>query len=195
LSEQQEKRDKHIKTITEKIHYLNNILNDFLSLEKLELGKEDYKFSAFKISKIVNEVVYNANMLLKEGQQIKYPEHIDDLSLTQDEKIIELALSNLIHNAIKYSPDHSIIELEVKQNNTHTTFKVIDNGMGIPKSDQKNIFNRYFRAENALLTHGTGIGLNIVQSHMENLGGQVSFKSEENNGSTFIITLPNKFKL
>lgn len=195
LSEQQEKRDKHIKTITEKIHYLNNILNDFLSLEKLELGKEDYKFSAFKISKIVNEVVYNANMLLKEGQQIKYPEHIDDLSLTQDEKIIELALSNLIHNAIKYSPDHSIIELEVKQNNTHTTFKVIDNGMGIPKSDQKNIFNRYFRAENALLTHGTGIGLNIVQSHMENLGGHVSFDSEESKGSTFIITLPNKFRL
>src|SRR5690606_38598751 len=115
LAEQQEKRDKHIKTITEKVHYLNNILNDFLSLEKLELGKEDYKFSAFKISKIVNEVVYNANMLLKEGQQIKYPEHIDNFSLTQDEKIMELALSNLIHNAIKYSPDHSIIELKIKQ--------------------------------------------------------------------------------
>jgi len=195
LSEQQEKRDKHIKTITEKIHYLNNILNDFLSLEKLELGKEDYKFSAFKISKIVNEVVYNANMLLKEGQQIKYPEHIDELSLTQDEKIMELALSNLIHNAIKYSPDHSIIELEVKQNSSHTTFKVIDKGIGIPKNDQKNIFNRYFRAENALLTHGTGIGLNIVQSHMENLGGQVSFESEENKGSIFVITIPNKFKL
>ncbi len=195
LSEQQEKRDKHIKTITEKVHYLNNILNDFLSLEKLELGKEDYKFSAFKISKIVNEVVYNANMLLKEGQQIKYPEHIDELSLTQDEKIIELALSNLIHNAIKYSPEHSIIELEIKQSSTHTTFKVSDNGMGIPKNDQKNIFNRYFRAENALLTHGTGIGLNIVQSHMENLGGQVSFESEEYKGSTFVITIPNQFKL
>ncbi|MDO7171110.1 PAS domain-containing sensor histidine kinase [Mariniflexile sp. AS56] len=193
LSEQQEKRDKHIKTITEKVHYLNNILNDFLSLEKLELGKVDYKYSNFKISKIVNEVVYNANMLLKEGQQIKYPEHIDDLSLIQDEKIMELALSNLIHNAIKYSPEHSIIYLEIKQNNTETTFKVIDNGMGVPEKDQKNIFNRYFRAENALLTHGTGIGLNIVQTHLENLGGHISFESEENKGSNFIITIPNQF--
>ena len=193
LSEQQEKRDKHIKTITEKVHYLNNILNDFLSLEKLELGKVDYKFSNFKISKVVNEVVYNANMLLKEGQQIKYPEHIDDLSLIQDEKIMELALSNLIHNAIKYSPEHAIILLEIKQNSSQTTFKVIDNGMGIPAADQKNIFNRYFRAENALLTHGTGIGLNIVQTHLENLGGHISFESEENKGTTFIITLPNQF--
>ncbi len=195
LAEQQEKRDKHIKTITEKVHYLNNILNDFLSLEKLELGKVDYTVSVFKISKIINEVVYNANMLLKEGQQIKYPEHIDDLSLTQDEKILELALSNLIHNAIKYSPEHSIIDLEIKQNSSTTTFKVIDNGMGIPAKDQKNIFNRYFRAENALLTHGTGIGLNIVQSHLENIGGSISFTSQENEGSTFTITISNKIDI
>ena len=194
LSEQQEKRDKHIRTITEKVHYLNNILNDFLSLEKLELGKVDYKFSVFKVSKIVNEVVYNANMLLKEGQQIKYPDHIDELSLYQDEKIVELALSNLIHNAIKYSPEDTMIELEVKQGDVYTSFKVTDYGMGIPENDQKNIFNRYFRAENALLTHGTGIGLNIVQSHIENLGGNISFESKENKGSTFTINLPNQFK-
>lgn len=195
LAEQQEKRDKHIKTITEKVHYLNNILNDFLSLEKLELGKVDYTISTFKISKIINEVVYNSNMLLREGQQIKYPEHIDDLSLTQDEKILELSLSNLIHNAIKYSPENSIIELEIKQNNTHTIFKVIDNGMGIPEKDQKNIFNRYFRAENALLTHGTGIGLNIVQSHLENLGGYITFISKEDKGSTFTVTISNKIEV
>jgi len=194
LSEQQEKRDKHLRTISEKVHYLNNILNDFLSVEKLELGKVDYNFSTFKISKVVNEVVYNANMLLKEGQQIKYPEQIEGLSLTQDEKIIEIALSNLINNAIKYSPDNTVIELQVNQDSASTVFKIIDNGMGIPKNDQKNIFNRYFRAENALLTNGTGIGLNIVKSHLENLGGQISFISEENKGSTFIITIPNHYK-
>src|SRR5690606_28946007 len=89
LTEQQEKRDKHIKTISDKVHYLNNILNDFLSIEKLETGKINYKFSTFKVSKVVNEVVYNANMLLKEGQEIKYPENIDDYSLFQDEKCLE----------------------------------------------------------------------------------------------------------
>lgn len=192
LAEQQERRNKHIKTITDKVHYLNNILNDFLSIEKLETGKINYKYSSFKLSKVIDEVIYNANMLLKEGQKINYPENIDEFSLYQDEKIVELALSNLVHNAIKYSPENTIINIKITQNNSDTTFVISDNGIGIPKSDQKQIFNRYFRAENALLTQGTGIGLNIVKSHLENLGGTISFSSEENKGSTFIITLKNK---
>lgn len=192
LTEQQEKRDRHVKTISDKVHYLNNILNDFLSIEKLETGKIKYKFGSFKLTKVVDEVVYNANMLLKEGQNINYPENIDDLSLIQDEKIVELALSNLVHNAIKYSPENTLIDIKISQNEMNTIFVVSDNGMGIPKEDQKQIFNRYFRAENALLTQGTGIGLNIVKSHLENLGGSISFKSEENKGSTFTITLQNQ---
>lgn len=192
LEDQQEKRDKHIKTITDKVHYLNNILNDFLSIEKLETGKVNYRFTTFRLSKVLNEVVYNSNMLLKEGQQIKYPENIDDLFLTQDEKTIELALSNLVHNAIKYSAEHTDVVIATTQNSKVTTFKISDSGIGIPEKDRKNIFNRYFRAENVLTTQGTGIGLNIAKSHIESLGGSINFKSKENVGSTFILTIPNK---
>ncbi len=192
LTEQQENRDKHIKTITDRVHYLNNILNDFLSIDKLETGKMKYNFSNFKLSKVLNEVVYNCNLLLKQGQKINYPENIDDMSLYQDEKIIELTLSNLVHNAIKYSPENTIINIDVRQNYDDTIFDINDNGIGIPKKEQKNIFNRYFRAENALLTQGTGIGLNIVKSHLENLGGSITFVSKENTGSTFTVTIPNK---
>ena len=167
LAEQQEKRDKHIDTITNKVHYLNNILNDFLSVEKLETGKVNYTIRTFKISKIVNEVLYSANMLLKEGQKINYPENIDEMSLTQDEKTIELTLSNLVHNSIKYSLENSIIDIDIEQDDKVTIFRVKDNGIGIPIKDQKNIFNRYFRGENALLTQGTGIGLNIVKNHLK----------------------------
>ena len=191
LAEQQEKRDKHLDTITNKVHYLNNILNDFLSVEKLETGKINYNFHTFRLSKVVDEVIYNANMLLKGGQRIKYPEDIDEISLTQDEKTIELALSNLVNNAIKYSSENSEIDINIKQDKTHTIFKIKDNGIGIPKADQKNIFNRYFRAENALLTQGTGIGLNIIKSHLKNLGGTISFESEENIGSTFTMKIIN----
>ncbi|HMQ45439.1 MAG TPA: HAMP domain-containing sensor histidine kinase, partial [Mariniflexile sp.] len=194
LSEQQDRRDKHIKTISEKVHYLNNILNDFLSIEKLETGKITYNFSTFKISKVVNEVVYNANMLLKEGQTINYPENIDDYALFQDEKIVELALSNLVHNAIKYSSENTLVDIQITQDETYSTFIIKDNGIGIPENDQKSIFNRYFRAENALLTQGTGIGLNIVKSHLENLGGSIRFISEEHVGSEFTFILPNKAK-
>ena len=194
LAEQQEKRDKHLETITKKVHYLNNILNDFLSVEKLETGKINYKFQTFKLSKVVDEVIYNANMLLKGGQRIKYPEDIGELSLTQDEKTIELALSNLVNNAIKYSPENTEIDINIKQDEKYTTFKIIDKGIGIPKADQKNIFNRYFRAENALLSQGTGIGLNIIKSHLKNLEGTITFESKENIGSTFTMKIINKAK-
>jgi len=191
LTEQQHKRDKHIKTITDEVHYLNNILNDFLSVEKLEKGQYKYKFNDFKLSKVVNEVIYNANMLLKEGQVIKYPKDIDELSIHQDEKVLELALTNIVNNAIKYSHENTTITIDISQDNQMTTFEIKDEGIGIPKHDQKNIFNRYFRAENALFTEGTGIGLNIVKGHLENLKGNITFKSKEKTGSTFILKLPN----
>ncbi|MGB5428608.1 sensor histidine kinase, partial [Eudoraea sp.] len=144
----------------------------------------------FSLSKVVNEVIYNANMLLKTGQKINYPLNIEDLTIHQDEKIISLALTNLLHNAIKYSPEETEIDLEIEINEDNIRFHVIDKGIGIPKEDQKHIFNLYFRADNVLLTQGTGIGLNIVKSHVENLGGNISFKSVENKGSKFTVELP-----
>jgi PAS domain S-box-containing protein len=195
LTEQQDKREKHINTITDKVQYLNTILNDFLSVEKLEKGKINYKFTTFKLSKVLNEVIYNANMILKDGQHINYPEDIDDISLYQDEKILELSLSNIIYNAIKYSSENTVIDITISQNKNTTIFKVKDNGIGIPKKDQKNIFNRYFRAENVLLMQGTGIGLNIVKDHLENLNGTISFESIEHQGSIFTIELPSKAAL
>ena len=190
LSEEQDKRDKHLKTITNKIHYLNNILNDFLSIERLDSGKINYKFTTFNLSKVINEVIYNSNMLLKSGQRINFPQNIDEFILYQDEKILELALSNLVHNAIKYSPENTDIDFEIKRKKKNIVFKVSDQGIGIPKKDQKHLFNRYFRAENVLTYPGTGIGLNIAKVHLENLGGNIKFKSKENQGSVFIVELP-----
>ncbi len=189
-TEQQEKRDKHVNTIKNKVKYLDTILTDFLSVERLETGKVSYKFTTFHLSKLVNEVVYDANMLLKTGQNILYPQNIDDLLVECDEKILELILSNLLHNALKYSPEFSKIEIKVVNSGEYIVIKVIDQGIGIPKEEQKYIFNRYFRAENALLTQGTGIGLNIVKGHLENLGGSINFISEVDIGTTFSIKLP-----
>ncbi|HLV91493.1 MAG TPA: ATP-binding protein [Aequorivita sp.] len=189
-TEHQEKREKHLKTIQSKVKYLNHILNDFLSIERFESGKATYKFDSFPLSKVVNEVIYNSNMLLKEGQRINYPDNIDAISLTFDERILELSLTNLLNNAIKYSPEYTVIDVVVSEENEFLKIKVIDEGIGIPEKEQKFIFNRYFRAENALLDQGTGIGLNIVHSHLESLGGNITFVSEENKGSTFTIAIP-----
>lgn len=188
--EQQEKRDKHLKTIQGKVKYLNNIINDFLSIERLESGKVNYMFTNFPLSKIINEVIYDANMLLKDGQHIEYPENIDAIFIDFDEKILELILTNLVNNAIKYSSENSTIYITAKEEKNHLIVTIKDEGIGIPEDEQKYIFNRYFRAENALLNQGTGIGLNIVKTHLENLGGTIIFTSTHNVGTTFTVTLP-----
>jgi PAS domain S-box-containing protein len=188
--EQQEKREKHLKTIQAKVKYLNNIIDDFLSIERLQSGKVNYKFTSFPISKIFDEVIYDANMHLKDGQTIKYPKNVGDLIIEFDEKIIELTLTNLIHNAIKYSSENSTVDIIVTKEDKQLQIAIKDEGIGIPEKEQKFIFDRYFRAENALTNQGTGIGLNIVKSHLENLGGTISFFSKENTGSTFTVTIP-----
>ena len=189
-AEQQQRREKHLNSIAAEVRHLTAILDDFLSVERLEEGKEVYKFSEFYLSKVVNEVIYSANMLLKTGQKIEYPLNIEEVKVYQDEKIVALTLTNLLHNAIKYSPENTTIQLGVELGGDYLKFRIADEGCGIPKADQKHIFERYFRAENVLTTQGTGIGLNIVKSHLENLGGQISFESEENKGSVFTAMLP-----
>ncbi len=188
--EQQEKREKHLGTIRNKVHYLNNILNDFLSIERLETGKGQYKYTSFSLKRLINEVVYNANITLKHGQEIIYPKDIEDRMLYQDEKILELILSNLLGNAIKYSPEDTLISFKVNAEDHQVCFEVKDQGIGIPEKDQKHIFERYFRAENALLDQGTGIGLNIAKTHLENLGGSINFVSKQNEGTTFTVKVP-----
>ena len=189
-TEMQDKREKHLLTIKNKVHYLDGILNDFLSIERLDSGKVKYKFSTFKLSKIVNEVVYNANMMLKSGQHINYPENIDNLNIYHDEKILELVLGNLLSNAIKYSPENTQIDFKISSYSEGFIFEIKDYGIGIPFKDQKHVFERYFRAENALTNQGTGIGLNIIKGHLETLGGSLTFESVENKGTTFIVKLP-----
>ncbi len=190
LEEQQEKREKHFNTIKNKVHYLDNILNDFLSIERLESGKVHYKFTSFNLSNLINEVVYNANVTLKSGQEIDYPKNMENIILYQDEKILELVLSNLLNNAIKYSPEDSLITLDACIEDEKIIFEIKDEGIGIPEKDQKHIFERYFRAENALLNQGTGIGLNIAKVHLENLGGTIKFITREPKGTTFLVELP-----
>ncbi len=189
-SETQEKRNKHLLTIKDKVRYLNGILNDFLSVERLDSGKVNYKITNFKLSKIVNEVIYNANTLLKKGQYIVYPKNIDGLDITYDEKILELILSNLLNNAVKYSGENTKIGFEISVDKKQFTFKISDQGIGIPLKDQKHIFSRYFRAENALTNQGTGIGLNIVKSHIQKFKGTIDFISVVDKGTTFTVKLP-----
>ncbi|MBS3739328.1 MAG: PAS domain S-box protein, partial [Psychroflexus sp.] len=123
-TEQQDKRDKHLNTIKNKVHYLTSILNDFLSVERLESGKFTYKFDHFSLLNLINEVVYNANVTLKSGQIINYPQDIEDVELYQDRNVLELILSNLLNNAIKYSKEDTTITLDINIDKKYLNCKI-----------------------------------------------------------------------
>ena len=190
LTEQQEKREKHLGIIKSKVYYLNNILNDFLSIEKLDLGKVNYQIEEINLNETIKKVIDDLNPFLKHGQFINFSASEEDIIITSDNKTLELILANVVNNAIKYSPEHGKIRLNLTRENSTAIFTVQDNGIGIPKKEQKYIFNRYFRAENALLNEGTGIGLNIVKSHLENLNGDIAFVSDKEIGTIFTLTFP-----
>jgi len=176
---------KHLNVIKSLVKHLNNILDDFLSLERVEKGDVQYEFTYFPLNEVINE----SNTFLKNGQTIQYTACKECPEMYQDKKIIYVILTNIIFNAIKYSHENTTIEIVVLKDKDISVF-VSDNGIGIPLEDQKYIFKRFFRASNTEHLQGTGIGLNIVKSNIEALGGKISFESIENSGSTFTICIP-----
>jgi PAS domain S-box-containing protein len=189
IPEDKHKITKHVNIIKTMVNHLSNILDDFMSLEKLESGDTHYKFTSFEFNGLMDEIIKEANSLLKKGQTIVYEPCYKCPKIYQDRKIVKIILNNLLYNAIKYSPENSPINIEVKTD-LYVIITISDKGIGIPEVDKQNIFKRFFRASNATHLQGTGIGLNIVKANVEGLGGSISFKSKENEGSTFIVKLP-----
>lgn len=189
---QQEKREKHLDKIKQNVKSLNNILNDFLSIEQIESGNTSYHLTDFPLIRVINHVIYEANMASKEGQNIQFPDNIQNMIVHFDEKILRLSLTNIINNALKYSEENTTITIAVETSEKFLYIHIKDEGIGIPEEEQKFIFNPYFRAENALLKKGTGIGLNIVKRHLESLNSFVYFKSKKGEGSTFTLRIPYK---
>ena len=166
------------------------ILNDFLSAERLEEGKIFANNIEFSLPNLTKEIIAEINGLLKIGQKIDYT-HEGDPNVYLDKQMLRNILLNLISNAIKFSEENKSIEVETKCSDTETYIRVADKGIGIPKEEQENMFGRFFRAKNVINIQGTGLGLNIVAKYLEALKGNISFESELNKGTTFIVKIPN----
>lgn len=190
-TEQQPKRQKHVDRIRSSVRNLTNILNDFLSLEKLESGKINLNVEWFDPNPILAELEEDFSMNLKEGQNLKVCRDQTLPKIYSDPHLLKNILINLLSNAIKYSPEGETIEVRawVKKDKA-LEIAVIDQGMGIPKNEQKNLFKRFFRANNVANLQGTGLGLNIVRRYVALLSGHITFVSREGKGSTFTVTFP-----
>lgn len=191
-SSQQENRDKHIHKIKSSVTHLTVILNDFLSMNKLEEGKTKPSFEDFDICELINEITDELKSIVKKGQTLHTICTFENKIIKSDVKIVKNIMINLISNAIKYSPENAEIICNLNRTDFEISFSVTDRGIGIPLDEQKHLFDRFFRASNVTNIEGTGLGLNIVKGYVEILGGGISFESTQYVGSKFTITIPDQ---
>ena len=189
-ADQQDKRLKHIHRIKSNVNNLKQILNDFLSLEKLESGIVQNCPVETDLIQISQEAIQDMDGSLKEGQYIEPRTEGTPRFIQVDIQLLRNILNNLLSNAIKYSPDGAGIDYKISYHQTTIDIAVKDQGIGIPLEEQEHLFERFFRATNTTGISGTGLGLSIVKRYLDLMGGRICLSSNSGEGSTFTVTLP-----
>ena len=187
LTEEQPKRDKHVQRIKSSVINLNNILNEFLSLGKIEDGKIKAHFAVFDVKEFILQQCNEMTVIFKPGQIIDYSHHGKTL-VTLDENLFKNVLINLLSNAAKFSDENKPIYINVTVDEKTMFFQIRDEGIGISKKDQEHLFEIFFRGNNALNIPGTGLGLHIVAKYIEMMNGKIELKSELGHGTEINLT-------
>jgi PAS domain S-box-containing protein len=191
-SGQDEKRGKHILRIRSAVNNLTSILNDFLSLSKLEEGKVVSQCEVFELKAFYDDLLEDIMPILKPGQKVVSITEIPSTVLFLDHKLLKNILLNLFSNAIKYSEQGKSIYFEFFMDDNMLYFSIRDEGIGIPAEEQEYLFTRFFRAHNVENIQGTGLGLTIVKRYLELMNGTIQYESKEGDGTKFQISLPKK---
>ncbi len=189
-TEEQDKRARHVNRIKEGVQHLNAMLEDLLSLDRLEEGLVETHPEKINCPAFMRDFIGDLNELVKPGQVINYT-HTGNEEIISDKRLLKNILLNLVSNAIKFSPENSPIEVTCVNKNKSVVLSVKDSGIGISKEDQLHLFERFFRARNAQNIQGTGLGLHIVSKYVELLNGKIEMESIENKGTIFTIAIPN----
>ncbi|MET3537162.1 PAS domain-containing sensor histidine kinase [Chryseobacterium limigenitum] len=179
---------KHLHKIKNAIASLNSILNDFLSLEKLEAGVISPNYDVFDVIKFSEELTEEMQLITKVDQIIIYQHTGSESEIHLDQNLLRNCLINLMSNAIKYSGEHTLIEFSSEINKEEYIFTIKDNGIGIPQEDHSALFQPFFRAHNTGNIPGTGLGLNIVRRYVSLMNGQVHFESTSEIGTKFTLS-------
>jgi signal transduction histidine kinase len=181
------KTQKHIDRIRKSVKNLTDILNDFLSIDRLQSGKILSDSTQFNLKDFLEDIVIELDGTGKASQSIKF--HFSgNQEVFIDKKIIKNIVLNLLSNAIKYSSTD--VHLNATVNDGTVAIEVKDQGIGIPENEHQHLFELFFRATNATTIQGTGLGLNIVKRYLQLIGGTIDFVSEESKGSTFTVRFP-----
>lgn len=190
-TQDQPKREKHLHRIITSVNMLTDILNDFLSVGKMEEGKLQARMTEFSLPELMDTLVQEMQVNAKKGQFIEYG-HTGPAMVYLDMSLLRHIVMNLISNAIKFSPDSVPIAVTTQVAQHSVEVQVKDRGIGISKDDQAHLMERFFRGTNATNIQGTGLGLHIVSKYAELMGGTVNCHSELEVGTTFTVHFKTK---
>lgn len=186
-TDEQERRDKHIQRIKSSVNNLTSLLNEFLSIGKIEDGKIIANNIRFNIREMITALCTELEGIAKKDQQIRY-RHEGEETVLLDPNLLRNVITNLVSNAIKFSAEDGTIDVSSKTTAREVIITVQDNGLGISREDQEHLFERFFRGANVTNIQGTGLGLHIVGRYIEIMDGKIEFFSELEKGTRFIIT-------
>lgn len=183
----------YIAKITTGVERMEALINDFLSVSKFELGTLAPEYSDINLQEFLQKVCDEQEPIAK-NKGVRIETHFGEAigTIHSDKDMLHNIVSNLLGNAVKYTPSGGVAKLKAARKDGRITIMVTDTGIGIPKEDQDMIFSKLFRASNARsrVADGTGLGLYIVKQAVTVLGGNISFVSEEESGTEFTVVLP-----
>lgn len=185
--EQNHSYEKHLKRIVSAVNLLTDILNDFLSVGKIEEGNVTLQNSVFNIKNYIDETISELEILLKTDQRIHYS-HIGDPLIKLDAHLLKHIIINLLSNAIKFSSEGSLIEIKSLSQNNKLTLSFSDQGIGISEDDLSHLTERFYRGKNVMNIQGTGLGLHIISKYIELMNGTIHCESKLGDGSKFIVS-------
>lgn len=188
-TEGNDKVEKHVARVRAKVREMTAMLNEFLSLERIEQGQVVVQPVGLDVVDLCIDLIEELRALTRSGQTIGYAHQGAERTATLDRQMLSNVITNLVTNAVKYSPEGKAIALRTRIDEGRLHITVHDEGMGIPEADQHHLFERFFRGGNATTIQGTGLGLNLVKRYLDLMGGSIRFESAEGD-TTFTVELP-----
>jgi signal transduction histidine kinase len=188
-----EKEQQYHRIINKESRRLTQLINNILDFSRIEAGRREYRFVRGDLAAVVRDVVDAYRFQIEHQGFSLRVDVADDLpEMEIDPEALSQALINLLNNAIKYSPNEKAIVVAARREGERVLVSVADRGIGIPKGEQKRIFEKFYRVETSVIhtTKGSGLGLALVQHITEAHGGRVEVTSTPGEGSTFTLSLP-----
>ncbi len=193
ISQSQEKQLTYLQALKENTQRMVNLVSDLLVVSRLETDNLPSKKEPVEIDSFVRNIVSAFLPLSKASNvEIKTSFPPDLPQILSDCSQLSLIIENLLDNSIRYIKSKGLVEVRAEKRSGSLYLEFKDNGIGVSADDQKYIFQKFFRGENALRqqAHGSGLGLYIAKAAVRKLGGKIGFISQEGKGSVFWVTLP-----